>query len=1012
MALTKQPVQINFAQGLSTKVDPNQIQLGQFAALQNSVFDTIGRLSKRNGYKNASSLPSGAAQTNIMTLNDNLVTTGSSLYALSQDTQTWLNQGPVTPVSLDTQPLLRSSTSQTNQDSATDHNGLVCLAYIDSAASQAYYQVSDSSTGQQVVQRTALPATAVSPRVFVLGNYFIITFLATVAGSAHLQYIAISTTTLATSPAPVNFASTVNTLTAGYDGVVVEGNLYLAWAASGSSTQLAYLTAGLAISASATISGKTATRMAVIANQDNQTIWVVGWDGTIIWAQIFSATLATLSAATTLLTPSLTIQNLTGFASTTANSLVLFYEVYNLYYGGGPQTDYIASLNASAPVVPTDPIVLGTTNSSLLRSVGLASKAFDSALGPSVMVAYGETNQPTYFLINAVGQIFMRLAYANGGGYITGQVLPSVSLIGDTFQVSYLYKDFLTTVNKNTDGNYNGPVNAFYAQTGVNLATFTVNLSSQESSEIAGALHLTGGQLWEYDSIRPVEHGFQVWPENIAVSTSGSGGNITAQQYYYQFTYEWTDNQGNIHRSAPSIPIGIVTSGATSTNTLKVPTLRLTYKLAPNPVRIVGYRWSAAQQVYYQFTAIPASVANNTTVDFVTITDTSADSAILGQPILYTTGGVVENIAAPASKDSALFDNRLWLIDAEDQNLLWFSKQVIEATPVEMSDLLTVYVAPSTGTQGSTGPSTALAPMDDKLIIFKKNAAYYINGTGPDNTRANSQYSQPIFITSSVGCDNPRSIVLMQNGLMFQTAGKGIWLLGRDLSTNYIGAPVEKYNSATVLSAHAIPGTNQVRFELDNGITLMYDYFVGQWGTFTNIKAISSTLWQNKHTYLNSVGQIFQEAPGTYLDGSLPVLMSFTTSWVSLAGLQGFERFYQMLLLGNYYSPFKLAIQMAYDFNPTIVQNTIVTPDNFGGVWGSQSAWGGGGPWGGTGLPFEARFFPTTQKCESFQVTVAESYDPSFGPIGYQGLSLSGLNLSVGIKKGSRNSRASRNFGG
>ena len=55
----------------------------------------------------------------------------------------------------------------------------------------------------------------------------------------------------------------------------------------------------------------------------------------------------------------------------------------------------------------------------------------------------------------------------------------------------------------------------------------------------------------------------------------------------------------------------------------------------------------------------------------------------------------------------ALFDTRLWMVDAEDQNLLWFSKQVIEATPVEMSDLLTMYIAPTTSSEGNTGPITA-----------------------------------------------------------------------------------------------------------------------------------------------------------------------------------------------------------------------------------------------------------------------------------------------------------------
>src|ERR1700677_556451 len=136
-----------------------------------------------------------------------------------------------------------------------------------------------------------------------------------------------------------------------------------------------------------------------------------------------------------------------------------------------------------------------------------------------------------------------------------------------------------------------------------------------------------------------------------------------------------------------------------------------------------------------------------------------------------------------------------------------------------MSDLLTFYIAPNAGTTTSTGPMKCIFPMDDKLIIFKQNAMYYINGTGPDNTGANSQYSQAIFITSTVGCANQNSIVFIPQGLMFQS-DKGIWLLGRDLSTNYIGAPVENTNQYLITSATTIPGTTQVRFTLNNGTAL------------------------------------------------------------------------------------------------------------------------------------------------------------------------------------------------
>lgn len=1007
MALQKQPIAINFSQGIDTKTDPKQVQVGKFLALQNSVFDKAGGLVKRNGYPNITSLPN-AEQTTLTTLNDNLIATGSNLYAFSQDTDQWLNQGIVQPVQLTTQSMVRSSTSQTSPDTAIAPSGLTCLVYMDSGSS--YYQVSDSSTGQQIVARQSLPATATNPRVLLLDRYFIITFIATVSGIPHLQYVAVPIS-VPTSPLPAaDISATVYSLTTGYDVYVTGNTLYAGWRATVSTVKLVSMSQTLIVSSAVTMTSHAADLMSVTAEiTDTQNVvWITFWDSTSEdgYTAAYSNTSNFLiqTLAPTQIINNTVINEITSVSQD--GLLTVLYENNNTYsFAPNAKTDYITKLTVTQLGV-----VSGSTV--ILRSVGLASKLFIDPNSDAiyVIVTYGETNQPTYFLIDSTGNIYMRLAYSNGGGYEPTQVLPTVSLVSDTFYVPYLIKDFLASVNKGTSLPTGTPVNGIYTQTGINLAKFLINIETQYSSEIAGALHLTGGQLWEYDGARPVEHGFHVWPENIAITTATGAGSITAGTYYYVFTYEWTDNQGNLHRSAPSIPVKQVTTTSSSTNTINVPTLRLTYKLTPNPVRIVGYRWSVAQQVYYQFTSLTSPAINNPAVDSVTITDTASDLSILGQTLLYTTGGVVENIAAPPSIDSALFKNRLFLIDAENQNLLWFSKQVIQNTPVEMSDLLTIYVAPTSGAQGSTGPMTAIGAMDDKLIIFKRDAIYYLTGTGPDNTGANNDFTDPIFITSAVGCANPSSVVLMPNGLMFQS-DKGIWLLGRDLSTNYIGAAVEQYNSDTVMSAQAIPGTNQVRFVLDSNITLVYDYYYGQWGTFSNIFAISATLYQGMHAYLNSYGKVFQETANTYLDGSQPVLLSLTTGWINVAGIQGYERFYEMLLLGTYFSPFKLNVQIAYDYNPSAVQSTLVLPDNFAATWGSEAQWGSGGPWGGPENIFESRLFPERQKCESFQIIIDEIYDPSFDVAAGQGLNLSGMSLLIGMKKGYRTNKASQSFG-
>lgn len=1015
MALQKQPVNINFSQGLDTKTDKFQVDIGKFLTLNNMVFDTAKQLTKRNGFSNITFLPN-ELQTTLTTLNDNLIATGSNLFAFSQDTDQWLNQGVIQPVNLSVQSLVRVSTSQTATDAAVYTNGLTCVVYEDNGV--AYYHVVDSNTGQQIKARTSLGSTSSNARAFLLGRFFVITFTQTVSGTPHLRYVAVPVANPNAPLAVQDISTTIPSLTVGYDCYSANNSLFIAYGDASTTIKITQLTSLLVLAAPTVVSGHSSTLMSVTADTSgsNPIIWVTYWDSSSTngFTSAYSTALAPILTPTQVIT-GVVVAELTSAAQNALNTII--YETANDYASPYPtsdvRTDFLSVVTSTQSGTVAGPSVI-------LRSVGLGSKAFIGPTGTIYTLAtYGDTNQtdpstnsnqPTYFLIDSTGAIYMRLAYSNGGGYETNQILPSVSIVGDNYSVPYLIKDLLATVNKGVSLPAGTPTNAIYTQTGVNLATFSINTSGQHSSEIANTLHLTGGQLWMYDSVKPVEHGFQVWPENIAATTTTGSGGLIAQDYFYAFTYEWTDNQGNLHRSAPSIPLLVTTTTGSSTNTIYVPTLRLTYKLSPNPVRIVGYRWSTAQQVFYQFTSITSPVENDVTVDFVTIVDTNSDAAILGQTLLYTTGGVIEDIAAPASIDSALFKNRLFLIDAEDRNLLWYSKQVIEGVPVEMSDLFTLFIAPTSGAQGSTGAMTAISAMDDKLIIFKKDAIYYLTGTGPDNTGANNDFTDPVFITSSVGCANPNSIVLMPNGLMFQS-DKGIWLLGRDLSTNYIGAPVESFNSQTVLSSASIPATNQVRFVLPNSITLVYDYYFNQWGTFSNINAISATLYQGFQTYLNTFGQVFQETPGIYTDGSSPVLLSFTTSWINLAGLQGYERFYFMYLLGVYYSAFKLNVSIGYDYNSNATQNVLVQPDNFTPPWGGDAQWGSNSNWGGPGNVFEARIFPAKQKCESFQITINEIYDATLQPNNAKGLTLSGLNLVTGIKKGYRTQRAAKSFG-
>lgn len=925
-----------------------------------------------------------------------------------------------------------------------------------------------------------------APRVFLLNGLFVMVFTNVIAAANHLQYVAISASNPATVvKANTDVAAVYDPASSvSWDGVVVDNRLFIAYNTSsgGQAVKFTYLDAAFTVATATSFAASIGTTMSVCADISTPThpvIYATFWDSAGSTGNSV-AILPNLNKAMSA-TQWLATGTISNVATAAQNGIltILYQNTNNYGYDSNIESDFLSVNTITLPATVTTGS-LGTA-SNIVRSLGLGSKAFVMSGAVYAIASYQSALQPTYFLINSSGQAIARFAYQNGGGYLlTG--LPQAQVIGTTVSMPYLFKDLVVSVNKAQGAATSSSV---YSQTGVNLMSIEFGSETLNSAEIGQNLNLSGGFLYSYDGNTINEQNFHIYPENIETTaitdpaptgdvTSGSPtitnlsantnivvgmnisgtsipanttvlavgsttvtmshnatgshssetitftGNVSAQQYYYQVIYQWTDAQGNVFNSAPSVATGNSPGAGHSSIKIFVPTCRITYKPG---VKIIIYRWSASQSSYYQITSITAPTISSTTSDYITFVDLNSDAQIIGNSLIYTTGGVVENVGGAAFTAVTLFDTRLWGIDAEDRNKLWYSKQVIEATPVEMSDLFTFFISPNAGASQNTGPLECIFPMDDKLILMKANALYYISGAGPDNLGSNSQYSEPIFITSTVGSVNQRSIVFVpacpvwtpggmamtSGGLIFQS-DKGIWILTRDLQTYYIGAPVEDANASLITSAVTVPETTQVRFTLDNGTALMFDYYYGQWGTFTNLNAVSSTIYQDLHTYISPLGNVSQETPGIYLDNGSPVLTGFTTGWFNFASLQGYQRFLGFYFLGDYLSPHKIYVSIAYNYSSSPFQALTVTPDNFSSAAAS--------PFGDQPAPFGAPFkledwkiHAKIQKCTAFQITMEEFYDPSFGGAPGAGLTLSGLNLIVLPKRGSRPIRAANTAG-
>lgn len=444
--------------------------------------------------------------------------------------------------------------------------------------------------------------------------------------------------------------------------------------------------------------------------------------------------------------------------------------------------------------------------------------------------------------------------------------------------------------------------------------------------------------------------------------------------------------------------VATLAGGANFTaNNVSVPTLRLTAK---TNVAIELYRTEASGSVYYMVTSPTVPTFNDTSVDTVTITDTVSDASLISRQLLYTTGGVLENTAPPASNIVAVHtaSDRIFLLDS---NTVTYSKQRNVGMPVEFNDALSFPVDPVGGAL-SSGIS-----MDEKFILFETDACFFISGTGPNNAGQQDTFTAPERISAEIGCVEAASVVLTTEGIMFKSR-KGMYLLSRSLQLSYIGAEVQRYNNLTITSAKTIGELNQVRFTTSNGDCLVYNYYVKQWATFNNHSAKSAEVIGTDYYYVRTDGVLFKENPTSFSDNGSPIQMLIETGWLSLNALQGFQRVYGLEVLGQYLSPHKLRIRAAYDFNEAYVQEKVIDTADFtsDSAYGDDSPYGSGTPYGGDGNVYQARLAFKKQKCQSIKLLIEDQQ-----LVAGAGLSLSAMTLQAGGKTGLFKVSRSRKFG-
>jgi hypothetical protein len=216
---------------------------------------------------------------------------------------------------------------------------------------------------------------------------------------------------------------------------------------------------------------------------------------------------------------------------------------------------------------------------------------------------------------------------------------------------------------------------------------------------------------------------------------------------------------------------------------------------------------------------------------------------------------------------------------------------------------------------------------------------------------------------------------------------KGIYLLDRGLGTQYIGAAVEDFNSQRIVAAIVSDKFNEARFYTNLNNCLVYNYLFGTWSVFKGQTSVDADIWQGSPVSLIS-NKVLVETENTFLDDSQFYSMKLVTPWLKLNGIQGFQRIYQLWIIGNYKSAHTLKMKIYVNYEETVVETYDLIYN------------------GSTESQYQFTVSMPYQKIESIKFELFDEAQSGNG----ESFDLSNLQAEVGIKSGGYKLAANKTF--
>lgn len=979
---------VQFSGGVETKADPKGVPPTRLLELENGVFTRATTITKRNGYVALSDTVDGEPGT-VLDSKQALAARGDELLlfangdAFSRRTseESWSRIGACASLVERSTPIARTGTDQSQPDLAT-LDGVTLAAWEDSRGG-VWHSLIEQATGRVLVAPTQTLATGSRPRCVAAATRLHLYLVDASAGRLHSMVF---------NPANLDTPPTLNLLSdelivtaANFDAsstTIANAPVLLGYNSTPGAV-LCYVSDAGAISsavASPVTLGAGAGPVAVSHDAVFTCVNLLTCSGSEWTAyQCDAADLSTLAThdyntgatiqRATIVTPGTVIDGQDADAQT----VLVAWE-----HAGSTTRDNLVTFTWLALNTTTD----NNGPNTILRGHTLITRGFVVESEAYVSVAHDVDFFPYAAALRlripataedatqavAYAQVSRTLPGTHDGAHARAH-LSSVQVVSEAATFAALYREQVNATSA-----------ARFTETSIRRVTLDYNHSDQYQAVQYGPDLIVGGALpLRYDGDALAELGFNTAPDGVTTPVASAGGALSASaSYLYVANYEEIDAAGELHPGPVSVPLSVSTGAGQGTVTLTLPTYRLTNKRF---VRLCVWRSDAndtsGDPIYYKVTALDQTqvtgnnryLANDPTVDTLTFVDTMSDAILRTQERLYTTGGILSNDPAPVGSILAQGKGRLFFNDPADDSLVRYSQEKREGVGCEISSDLALRI------DDTGGPITGLAVLDDAVVVFKRNAIYFFAGQGPlANPDASPQagFSPPVQISSDVGCTRSDSIGLTPAGLIFQS-DRGIYLLSRARAVVYLGAPVEAYNAQAVRACTLMPGRTQILCLAESGKSLLFDYYHGQWSTFTNHTGLDAVVAGDAYYYLRTDGRVFKETHDAYLDGTTPYSLKLTTAWIKLAQyMQAMQKVWWITLLGTYYSPHDLRVRIQTDyergFGAPIALNVT---DNYDGAEYGDGVYGAG-LYGAAGDTVYQRRVHVGAKCQAFRVCIED----------------------------------------